>query len=55
MAEPIDLPLGRMKHKFNRMPQVAPISLMGGHIGVTWRMRLNRLSAAAMRSYVKLL
>jgi len=28
---------------------------MGGHIGATWRIRLNRLSAAAMRSYVKLL
>ena len=28
---------------------------MRGHIGATWRMRLNRPSAAAMRSYVKLL
>jgi len=27
---------------------------MGGHIGATWRIWLNRLSAAAMRSYVKL-
>jgi len=26
-----------------------------GHIGPTWRIRLNRPSAAAMRSYVKLL
>jgi len=28
---------------------------MGGHIDATWRIRLNRLSAAAMWSYVKLL
>jgi len=28
---------------------------MGGHIGATWRILLNRPSAAAMRSYVKLL
>jgi len=28
---------------------------MGRHIGTTWRIRLNRPSAAAMRSYVKLL
>jgi len=28
---------------------------MGGHIGATWRIHLNRPSAAAMRSYVKLL
>jgi len=28
---------------------------MGGHIGATWRIRLNRSSVAAMRSYVKLL
>jgi len=25
-----------------------------GHIGITWRIRLNRLCAAAMRPYVKL-
>jgi len=30
-------------------------ALMRGHIGVTWRIRLNRPSAAAMRRYVKLL
>ena len=29
--------------------------LMGGHIGATWQMQLNRPSAAAMRPYVKLL
>jgi len=28
---------------------------MGGHIGATWRIRLNRPSAAVIRSYVKLL
>ena len=28
---------------------------MGGHIGATWRIRLNRLSAALLRPYVKLL
>ena len=28
---------------------------MGGHIGATWWIRLNRLSASVMRSYVKLL
>jgi len=28
---------------------------MEGHIGATWRMRLNRPSAAAMRPYVKIL
>jgi len=27
---------------------------MEGHIGATWRIRLNRPSVAAMRSYVKL-
>jgi len=57
MAEPIDLLwtwLGRKKHKFfNRICQVAPI--MGEEIGATWRIRLNRLSATAMRPYVKLL
>ena len=58
MAEPIDLPLelwtwaGRRKHKFNRICQVAP---MGGHIGATWQIRLNRPSAAVLRPYVKLL
>ena len=30
-------------------------ALMGGHIGANWRIQLNRPSAAAMRSYVKLL
>jgi len=28
---------------------------MEGHIGATWRIRLNRPSAAAMRPYIKLL
>jgi len=34
-------------HKFDRILQV------GGHIGASWRIRLNRPSAAAMRPYVK--
>jgi len=56
-AEPIDLPFGLWtqvgwrKHNFNCIRQVAPC----GHIGATWRIRLNRPSVAAMRSYVKLL
>ena len=55
-AEPIDLPFGlwtpvdRMMHKFNRIGQVAPMCRRG-----TWRIRLNRPSAAAMRPYVELL
>jgi len=45
-AEPIEMPfglwtrLGRRKH--------------GGQIGATWRKRLNRSCAAAMKNYVKL-
>jgi len=60
MAEPIDLPLGlwtrerRRKHKFNRVRQVAPMC-PHGHIGATWRIRVNRPSAAAIWPYVKLL
>jgi len=40
MAEPIDLQfglwtrVGQRKHKFNRICQVAPVCLLGGHIGV---------------------
>jgi len=37
---------------FTRLRQCAH---MGGHIGATWRIRLNCPCAAAMRSYVKLL
>jgi len=54
-AERIEMPLGlwtwvmgRRKHKFTRWCQCA---LMGGHIGATWRIRLNRLSVAAMRPF----
>jgi len=66
-AEPIDLPFGlwtwvdQRKHRFNCIRQVEPVCPlepmcpMGGHIGVTWKIRLNRPSAAAMRPYVKLL
>jgi len=32
-----------------------PHGSLGGHIGATWRIRFNHPSAAAMRSYVKLL
>jgi len=53
-AEPIDLPfelwtgVGRNKHKFNHIRQVAPMcpSIL------TWRIRLNRPSPSAMRPYV---
>ena len=31
------------------------LSVYGVHIGATWRIRLNRPCAAAMRPYVKLL
>jgi len=31
------------------------VSTYGVHIGATWRIRLNRQCAAAMRPYVKLL
>ena len=31
------------------------LSMYGSHIGATWRIRLNRPCAAAMRPYVKLL
>jgi len=56
MAERIDLPfelwtrVGRKKHKFSRIRQVAPPPG-----ATTWQIRLNCPSAAAMRSYVKLL
>ena len=40
---------------FARWRQCALHALMGGHIGASWRIRLNRPSAAAMHSYVKLL
>jgi len=61
LAELIVLPFGfwtrvaGRKHKFNRIRQVGPLCLMGGHIGATWRIQLNSPSAAAMRPYVKLL
>ena len=59
-AEPMDLPfglwtrVGRKKHKFNRIRQMAPMCSHAGHIGAIWRIRLNHPSAAATRSYVKL-
>jgi len=31
------------------------LNIYGVHIGATWRIRLNRPGAAAMRPYVKLL
>ena len=31
------------------------LSIKGVHVGATWQMRLNRLCAAAMRPYFKLL
>jgi len=56
-AEPIEMPfglwtrVGRRKHKFNLIRQMAPMCLHGK----IWRIRLNRLSATTMRPYVKLL
>jgi len=63
MAEPFDFPfglwtqVGLRKHKFHRIRQVAPRqrALMGGHIGATWRIWWNCLSAVAMLLYAKLL
>jgi len=58
-AERVDLPFGlwtragRRKHRFNRIRQVAPTCPHRKHSGATWRIRLSRPSAAAMRSYVK--
>jgi len=48
----------RWRLKSRRIRQVAPMcprERLGEHIGATWRIRLNRLYAAAMRPYVKLL
>jgi len=39
---------GQNKHKFNCIHQCA---IMGGHIGATWRIQLNRPSVAAMRPW----
>ena len=60
-AEPIDLPfglwtwVGQRKQNFNRICLVAPMCPHGRYIGATWRIRLNRPSAAAVRPYVRLL
>jgi len=55
MVEPTDLPfglwsqVGRRKHNFNRIRQVAPMCpRWRKHIAVTWRIRLNHPSMAAM-------
>jgi len=59
-AEPIDLPfgcgLGRAKRSTNSIVFVRwrQRAVMGGYTA-TWRIRLNRPTAAAMRPYVKLL
>jgi len=37
------------------MATILWLSVYGVHIGATWRIRLNRPCAAAMRPYVKLL
>jgi len=60
MAEQIDLPfelwirVGRRSITSIVYARLRQYALIGGHIGATWRIRLNRPSAAAMRSYVKL-
>jgi len=54
-AEPIDLPfglwtrVGRRIHKFNGIRQVAPVSLIEGHVDATWRIRLNHPFTVAMQ------
>ena len=40
---------GQRKHKFNRICQGLPMCPQRGHIGATWRIRLNHLSAAVIR------
>jgi len=63
IAEPIDLPLGlwtgvgRWKHKFNRIRQVAPMCRHGRERcrNLANTIELNRPPAVAMRLYVKLL
>jgi len=41
--------------RYVAMATIFWLSIYGVHIGATWRIRLNRPCAAAMRSYVKLL
>jgi len=61
MAEPIDLPFGLCTWwaEGSTSPIVfarwCKCSLMGGHIGSIWRIRLNHPSASEMWPYVKLL
>jgi len=62
MAEPIDLPFGLWTLWWTEgcMRSIVfatwrQCAFMGGHIGATWRILLNRPTAAAMRPYVKLL
>jgi len=47
--------VSRRKHKLIVFARWHQCALNRGHIGVTWQIRLNRLFAAAMRPYVKLL
>jgi len=47
--------VGRRKHKFSCIRQVAPMCPHGRHIGATWRIHLNRPYVVAMQPYVKLL
>jgi len=59
-AEPIDLPfglwtlVGRRRTSSVIFASWCLCAHMGGHIGASWRIRSNRPSATAMRSYVKL-
>jgi len=60
MAQPIDLPLGsRLWWDEGSTSSIVFASwrqcaLVGGHIDPTWRLRLNRPPAVAMRPYDKL-
>jgi len=69
-AESMEIPfglwarMGRRNNVLDRSPEVLSdvamatifwLSIYGVHIFATWRIRLNRLCAAAMRPYIKLL
>jgi len=60
-AEPIDFlfelwtRVGRRKHNFNRIRQVAPMCPHGRYTGATWRIRLNSPSAPTMRTVCSVL
>jgi len=56
-AEPIKMLFGLWARTGPRNHELDGVqgARMGGHVGATWKIRLNRISAAAIQSYVKLL